>query len=63
MTVSLRKLEKGVMKKSAVAECAWKNYHLIQWEETSALNYGRGQELLVKEARHIQITPSEEHFN
>ena len=27
------------------------------------LDHGRGQELLVKEALHIQMTPSEEHFN
>ena len=27
------------------------------------LDHGRGQELLVKEALHIQMTPSEERFN
>ena len=31
--------------------------------ETTVLDHGRGQELLVKEALHIQMTPSEEHFN
>ena len=27
------------------------------------LDHGRGQELLMKEALHIHITPLEEHFN
>ena len=27
------------------------------------LDHGRGQEVLVKEALHIQMTPSEERFN
>ena len=27
------------------------------------LDHGRGQELLLKEALHIQMTPSEERFN
>ena len=31
--------------------------------ETTALDRGRGQELFLKEALHIQITPSEERFN
>ena len=30
----------------------------IDWEETTVLDHGRGQELLVKEAVHIQMTPS-----
>ena len=55
--------ERGMMEKSAIAEDAWENHHLIHWEETTVLNHGRGQELLVKEALHIQITPAEEHFN
>lgn len=29
-----------------------------QWEETSLLENGRGWELLLKEAVHIQMTPS-----
>ena len=37
--------------------------HAIDWEETTVLDHGRGQELLVKEVLHIQMTPSEEHFN
>ena len=32
-------------------------------EETTVLDQGRGQELLVKEALHIHMTPSEERFN
>ena len=51
------------MKKSAVAEHAWENHHPIDWEETTVLDRGRGQELLLKEALHIQMTPSEERFN
>ena len=37
--------------------------HSIQWEEISVLDHGRGQGLLVKEALHVQMTPSEERFN
>ena len=55
--------EKGMMEKSAVAEHAWENHHPIDWEETTVLDRGRGQELLLKEALHIQMTPSEERFN
>ena len=51
------------MEKSAVAEHAWENHHPIQWEETTVLDHGKGQELLVKEALHIQMTPAEECFN
>ena len=35
----------------------------ITYYETTVLDHGRGQELLVKEALHIQTTPSEERFN
>ena len=31
--------------------------------KTVMLYHGRGQELLVKEALHIQMTPSEKRFN
>ena len=55
--------ERGMMEKSAVVEHAWENHHLIDWEETTVLDHGRGQELLVKEALHIQMTLSEERFN
>ena len=57
------------MEKSAVAEHARENHHPIHWEETIVLDHGRGQELLVKEellvreALHIQMTFSEERFN
>ena len=37
------------------------NYHPIHWKETTVLDHGRGKELLVKEALHIQMTPLEEH--
>ena len=52
--------ERGMMEKSAVAEHAWENHHMIHWEETTVLDHGRGQELLVKE---VQMTTSEERFN
>ena len=55
--------ERGMMEKSAVAEHAWEHHHPIHWEETTVLDHGRGQELLVKEALHIQMTPMEERFN
>ena len=48
-----------MMEKSVVAEHAWENHHLIHWEETTVLDHGRGQELLVKEALHIQMRPQE----
>ena len=51
------------MEKSAVMEHACVNHHPIYWEETTVLDHGRGQELLVKEALHIKMTPSEEGFN
>ena len=51
------------MEKSAVAEHAWEHHHPIHWEETTVLDHGRGQELLVKEALDIQMTPVEERFN
>ena len=34
------------MEKSAVAEHAWENHHPIDWEESTVLDHGRGQELL-----------------
>ena len=49
--------ERGMKEKSAVAEHAWENHHPIDWEETIVLNHGRGKELLVKGALHIQMTP------
>ena len=55
--------ERGMMVKSAAADHAWGNHHPIHWEETTVLDHGRGQELLVKEALHIQMKTSEEHFN
>ena len=51
------------MEKLAVAEHASENHHPIDWEETRVLDHSRGQELLVKEALHIQMTPTEECFN
>ena len=39
-----------MMEKSAVVEHTWEHHHPIHWEETTVLDHGRGQELLVKEA-------------
>ena len=33
--------ERGMMEKSGVAEHAWKNHHLIYWEETTVLSWQR----------------------
>ena len=45
--------ERGMMERSAVAEHACENHHPINWMETTALDHGKGQELLLKEALHI----------
>ena len=37
--------------------------NIITWEETTVLDRGRGQELLLKEALHIQMTPPYERLN
>ena len=58
-----RMSERGMMEKSTVEEYTCESHYPIDWEETTALDHGRGQELLVKEAWHIQMTPSEECFN
>jgi len=55
--------ERRMMEKSAVAEHVWESHHPIDWKETMVLDHGRGQELLVKEALHIQMTLSQERFN
>ena len=52
-----------MMDKSAEVEYTWENHRLMHWEETIVLDHGRGQELLVKEALHIQMTTSDDHFN
>ena len=55
--------ERGMIERSAAAKHAWEIHHPIHWEETTVLDLGRRQELLVKETLHIQMTPAEEHFN
>ena len=52
-----------MMERSAVEVHMWENHYMIDWEETTLLDHDRGQELLVKEGLHIQMTPSEERFN
>ena len=51
------------MEKLVVAEYAWESHHPNHWEKTTVLDHGRGKELLVKEALHIQMTPLEKYFN
>ena len=48
---------------STVVSSQWIGWWCSHWEETTVLDHGRGQELLVKEALHIQMTPVEERFN
>ena len=55
--------ERGVMKKLVIAEHVWENHYLIHLEETTMLDHGRRQELLMEEALHVQTTYSEECFN
>ena len=55
--------ERGMTEKSAVVEHTRKNHHPIHWEETTVLDHGRGQELLVNKALHIQMIQSQECFN
>ena len=55
---------KGLTERSAVAEHAWDQQHQIEWKEAMIVDQARGsKELLVKEALHIQMTPSEERIN
>ena len=52
--------EKAMTEQSAVAEHAWNNHCPIVWEETSVVDQARRlMELRVKEALHIQMTPTE----
>ena len=51
------------MEKSAVAEHAWENHHPIHLEETTLLDHGRGQELLVNDTLYMQMTLLKECLN
>ena len=52
------------LQKSAVAEHAWGSHHHINWKDTSVINRARRpEELLLKEAIHIQGTPAGECLN
>ena len=55
---------KETLEKSAVAEHAWKDHHAIKWEEITVVDMARHpSKLLLKEAIHIQMTPTEERLN
>ena len=61
--VTLRCLrERNVRKVICSRACVGEPLYLIYWEETTVLDHGRGQELLVKVALHIPMRPSKEHF-
>ena len=52
------------LQKSAVAEHAWGSHHPINWKDTLVINRARQpEELLLKEAIHIQETPAWECLN
>ena len=46
MRIAPPSLPPGMMEKSAVAEHVRENHHPIDWEETTVLDHGRGQELV-----------------
>ena len=47
-----------------MAEHAWGSHHPINWKDTSVIDRTRRpEELLLKEAIHIQSTPAGEHLN
>ena len=49
---------------SVVAEHAWESHHPINWKDTSVINRARRpEELLLKEAIHIQGIPAGECLN
>ena len=52
------------LQRSAVAEHAWVSHHHINWKDTSVIDWARRpEELLLKEAIHIQGTPAGECLN
>ena len=52
------------LQRSAVAEHAWVSHHHINWKDTSVIDWARRpEELLLKEAIHIQGTPTGECLN
>ena len=47
--------QKRTLEKSALAEHAWENHHLIKWEEATVIDQARThKELLLKEAIHVR---------
>ena len=56
--------QRGETDKSAIAEHCWKEHHPINWEGATVVDRARRrQELCIKEALHIQLTPEEQRFN
>ena len=51
----------GQLEKLAIAEHAWQDGHTIDWSDVRVLN--RNSVLLIKEALHIRLKPTEERFN
>ena len=57
-------LRRGMTEKSAVTEHAWDNQHFINWKEASIIDRARmHEELLLKEALHIHMTPAYQRLN
>ena len=56
--------KKGAMEKVAIAEHAWTTNRTSEWNETKVLDQARRrQELMIKEASHINLTPEDQRFN
>ena len=52
------------LQKSVVAEHTWGSHHPINWKDTSVIDRARRlEELLLKEAIHIQNTPAGQRLN
>ena len=54
----------GQLEKSAVAEHAWMNGHVIDWDDVRVLDeVPKSSVLLIKEALHIRLRPQAEKTN
>ena len=54
----------GQLEKSAIAEHVWQDGHTIDWSDVRVLDEAtRNSVLLIKEALHIRLKPTEEEIN
>ena len=59
-----RQLWEGSNREVSDSRACMGNHHPIKWEDTSVVEQvRRSKELMLKEALHIQLMPSEERFN